>query len=324
MRFAFVLVSLVGFVLPAVGADVGLVGTRVSIRERAGRTPRSDLRCRDVAVALPAPGNPGDPSAGGVEVEISVPNGGGAAVAVPGGAGWTVKSSSPPYYVYNNPSAPQGGSAVRKLLLRGSTLVKLQIRGAAVGAASPSGGVDVRLTLTNVDRLCASFAQSDIVKDQPGTLVGRNAAAPADCGTTTSTTSSTVTTSSTTSMTSTTIVLAPCPGLACGNACPDGLCMDVPSFSSPDLFECLCVPPTVVPCATNDYPTCGGACAAGETCAPFKADTGASVVTVCGCVSSSAVCGPAGASCGPGPCTGGLVCTDAHAAEPPFCGCGPS
>jgi hypothetical protein len=205
--------------------------------------------------------------------------------------------------------------------------VKLQIRGAAVGAASPSGGVDVRLDLANGDRLCASFAPGDIVKDQPGTLVGRNATAPADCGTTTSTTTSTVTTTSTTSTTSTTVVLAPCgpgPGpLVCGNACPDGLCMDVPTFSNPQLSECLCVPQNVVPCSANgNFPTCNGACAAGETCAPFVFDTGSTLVPVCACVSSSAVCGPAGSSCAPGLCTDGNVCTDAHLNDPSFCGCG--
>jgi hypothetical protein len=322
MRIHLVVCVMLAFGLPALAADLGLFGTKVAIHERPGRTPRSDLRCRDAAVALPAPGAPGDPSVGGVDIEISVPNGGGVPVAVPGGTGWTIKSSSPPYYLYKNASAPQGGSAVRKLLLRGGKLVKLQMRGAPVGAASPSGGVDVRLELANGDRLCASFSPGDVVKDQPGTLIGRNAVAPADCGTTTSTTVVT------TSTTPTTIVLSPCftgPGGACDNDCPGGTCMAVPTFSNPQLTECLCVPVTVVPCGNNaSYPTCGEPCASGETCAPFVFDsTGSSAIRFCACVASSAVCAPAGPSCSPGVCSDGLVCTDDQG-DPRFCGCGPA
>src|SRR5258705_13990686 len=94
----------------ALAADHGLFGNKVSIRERPGRTPRGDLTCRDAAVTLPAPGSPGDPSVAGVDVDVTVANGGGASIAVPGGTGWTVKSSAPPSYAYKNPSAPQGGS----------------------------------------------------------------------------------------------------------------------------------------------------------------------------------------------------------------------
>ena len=327
MRARISFAGLLLFAGATLAADYGLFGNKVSLRERPGRTPRSDLTCKDVAVTLPAPGSPGDPSVAGVDVDVTVTNGGGASIAVPGGTGWTVKSSAPPSYAYKNPSAPQGGSPVRKLLLRGGKLVKLQVRGVAIGAASPSGGVQVVFRLVNGDRLCAAFQQTDMVKDAPGTLIGRNAAAPTDCGSTTSTTVPTTTTTVTTPTTSTTIVLAPCgftgPG-GCGGPCQDGECMAVPTFSDPSLSECLCVPPNVVPCmASGFYPTCGQACAAGETCAPFRYDRpGLDPITVCACVPASSQCSPAPSFCSPGVCASGLVCTDQHELDPSFCGCG--
>jgi hypothetical protein len=318
MRLRLALAAMVACATLALGADTGLLGTKITIREQPGRTPRGDLRCRDVAVALPAPGSVGDPSIAGIDIDVVVANGGGASVALPGGTGWSVKAASPPYYLYKNASAPQGGSPVRKLLLRAGKLVKLQMRGAAVGAASPSGGVDVRVTLATGDRLCASFPSATIVKDQPGTLVGKNAPAPADCG---STTTTTVVTTSTT--TSTTVALQPCPPSGtCGGPCPAGACIMVPTFSNPSLSECLCVPPTVVPCgAAGGYPACGGACAFGETCAPFVFLPGpGNPFTFCACVDSNAVCNAA-SDCSPGLCPPGLVCGDESQVTPNLCGC---
>src|SRR5947207_2330628 len=142
----------------AFAADFPLDGTRLGIHERAGRTPRSDVVCRDASVALPGRGGAGDPSLGGVTIEITIDGGGAATFYVLGGTGtgWKV-GTAPLSYLYKNNLAPAGGSSVRRLLLRDGKLVKLSVRGIAVGAASPAGDADVRLTFGNDDVLCARF-----------------------------------------------------------------------------------------------------------------------------------------------------------------------
>jgi len=91
------------------------------------------------------------------------------------------------------------------------------------------------------------------------------------------------------------------------------------------------------PCGSAAFPTCGGACGAGETCEPlqvftwfppelpeilFKVDDG------CACVPAGATCAASQDVCNPGPCGPGLACSFAPAAPNPgggfgdaVCGC---
>jgi hypothetical protein len=319
---AFVL----GLSVTALAADLPLEGTKIGIRERPGRTPRADLTCRDAAVALPAPGSAGDPSLGGVTIEITVDASGGTTLGVPAGAGWTVKAA-PRTYLYKNGSAPAGGSSVRKLLLRDGSLVKLAARGAAVGAASPAGGASARVVLANGDVLCARFPAGSIVKDQPGVLVARNAPAPAFCTPPTTSTSSSTTTVSTTSSTSTSLY-PPCVGgsaPACGGTCAAGASCHV-VLSVDAGYACICVPDAGEACGGNEYPTCGGACDRGNVCLPFR-DTGTPPMGGCGCAHPDAACGggpspgdPDGV-CVFGACGGTDVCAVTDTPIGALCGC---
>lgn len=308
----------------AVAADTPLSGRKLSIRERPGREPRIDLACRDVAVALPAPGSPGDPSIAGLSVVVLVDAGGSATIAVPGGSGWTV-TQAPVRYRYKNPSAPAGGSAVRKLDLRAGRQVKLASRGAAVGAASPAGGVLARVEFASGDVLCARFDQDEITKDQPGTLVGRNADAPATCdGPSTTTTTTSV-------PTTTTSPFPPCspPGggpPTCGGVCePGSACTAVPTFSHPETgFQtCVCLPDGMAPC--GGYPQCGGACDAGNVCAAFFIEE--NEATFCACTDPAFECAGPGPGhpedvCEPGDCPPGSACHVFTGQQATFCGCG--
>jgi hypothetical protein len=317
-----------GLAMAALAADVPLDGTKVGIRERPGRTPRSDFTSRDMGVVLPAPGSPGDPSLGGATIEIRVDAGGTATLVVPGGAGWKV-TATPRTYLYKNGAAPAGGSSVRKLLLRDGKLVKLAARGTAVGAASPAGGVSVGLTLANGDVLCARFPSGTIVKDAPGTLVARNAPAPAFCTPPTTSTSTSTTTTPTTSSTSTSLY-APCVGgtaPSCGGTCDVGeSCRSVFGIGG---YACICVPDGIASCGHDLYPTCGGACGGGNVCLPGRS-ADAIPFTGCACTSPDALCGG-----GPGPgdpngvctfggCGGGQVCVTFDTTPGPVCMCGPS
>jgi hypothetical protein len=309
-------------------ADIPLSGRKLSIREKAGREPRIDLTCRDAAVTLPAPGTAGDPSIAGLDVVVLVDAGGGATIAVPGGAGWTV-TPVPLRYRYKNPSAPAGGSAARKIELRAGKQAKVSTRGAPVAAALPSGGVLARIELASGDVLCARFDQNEIVRDEPGRLIGKNADPPASCDPppTTSSSTSTPTTTSTTS----TSLYHPCspPGggpPTCDGACETGTsCTVVPSFSHPEtgFTTCLCLPDGTAPC--GGYPQCGGACDAGNVCAAFFSDS--NEATFCACTDPSFECAGPGPGhpedvCEPGRCPPGSVCHFLDAQGTVFCGCG--
>jgi hypothetical protein len=78
MTLRFVTMAVLVGAAMAFAADVPLDGTKLGIHERAGRTPRSDVSCRDASVALPGPGGAGDPSLGGATIEITIDAGGGA------------------------------------------------------------------------------------------------------------------------------------------------------------------------------------------------------------------------------------------------------
>lgn len=314
-----------GLSVSAFAADLPLDGTKVAIRERPGRTPRTDFSSRDTDVALPSPGSAGDPSIGGATVEVTVDAGGGATFVVPGGAGWKVTASSGTY-LYKNASAPDGGSSVRKLLLRDGKLVKLSARGAAVGAASPAGGISVRVALANGDVLCARFPSGTIVKDASGTLVARNAPAPEFCTSPPPTSSSTTTTTSTTTSTSTSLY-APCSGGSaplCDGACPAGeSCRSVVSVDAGN--TCICVPDGVASCG-GGYPTCGGACDRGNVCVPAR-DSATPGSGGCGCAHPDAECGggpspgdPSGV-CTFGACGGTQVCAFLTTQIGVICGC---
>jgi hypothetical protein len=305
-------------------ADVPLDGTKLGIHERAGRTPKSDLTCRDASVALPAPGSAGDPSLGGATIEITIDAGGSATFVAPPGTGWKV-TAAPLAYLYKNALAPAGGSSVKRLLLRDGKLVKVSARGSAVGATSPAGGASVRLTLANGDVLCARFPSTSIVKDQPGTLIAKNAPAPAFCSAPTTSSTSSTTTVSTSTVTSTSLY-PPCSGgsaPACDGTCTVGdSCRSI--FSSDGGYACICVPDGVPSCGSG-YPTCGGACNQGNVCIPFRDISG--TTTGCGCTHPDAVCGGGPgpghpeSMCSFGPCGAGFVCAYFDTPIGLVCGC---
>jgi len=307
----------------AFAADFPLDGTKLGIHERAGRTPRSDVMCRDASVVLPGPGGAGDPSLGGATIEITIDAGGAATFIAPPGAGWKV-GTAPLSYLYKNNLAPAGGSSVKRLLLRDGKLVKLSVRGATIGAASPAGGADVRITFGNDDVLCARFPSSSIVKDQPGTLIAKNAPAPAFC--TAPTTSSTSTTAVSTTTVTSTSLYPPCSGgsaPACDGTCVSGdSCRNVLTVSAGSV--CICVPDALPSCGMG-YPTCGGACDGGNACMPFR-EIFPAMTTFCACAPAGAVCqgGPSPEDptsvCTPGACPPGLVCGFALASGGQ-CGC---
>jgi hypothetical protein len=151
-------------VTTAARADVPLACAQLAIRESPGRAPRVALTCRDVAVPFPTPGGADDPSIHGLSVAVAIDDGGGTLIDVPGGAGWTVHATAPRAYVYKNRNAPLD-SAVQKLVIREGRVLKLAIRGAAVGAASPAGGASVRLALGSGTVVYARFDASELVVD---------------------------------------------------------------------------------------------------------------------------------------------------------------
>lgn len=85
------------------------------------------------------------------------------------------------------------------------------------------------------------------------------------------------------------------------------------------------------PCGSAAFPTCGGACGAGETCEPFQLfnwfppDAPEILIKVddgCACVPAGATCTGSLNACNMGPCGPGLACSFAPAAPNPMGGFG--
>lgn len=70
----------------------------------------------------------------------------------------------------------------------------------------------------------------------------------------------------------------------------------------------------VPPCGSSAFPTCGGACGAGETCLPDGP------FAVCHCVGPTTPCGQSNPTCGGG-CPAGEECAS-FGLDPPYNGCG--
>jgi hypothetical protein len=104
-------------------------------------------------------------------------------------------------------------------------------------------------------------------------------------------------------------------------ACPAG------EVCSVDLYpfgQCFCVAGSV-PCNDTTYPSCGGACPAGQVCIPIGYDrVPGTSISGCGCSPQGINCeGGLPSACSYGPCPSGMKCsaTVVCAGIPEECGC---
>jgi hypothetical protein len=211
-------------VAPAVSAfDVPVDGRKLVLKRSSSGREKLTFVSQDPDVPFPPIGGADDPSSGtpgGLTVELfSAATGTRPALAVPpglGSPGWRVKTGVMNAYVFTNPTAPAGLSAVRKISLKEARTLKVVAKSlGGLPLDGPQGSVAIRVTTGSL-RSCARFEGSAVRRDQAGVFVGNNALTGAlpDCsdatlgaggGTTTTTSSTTSSTNGGGSTTSTTL-----------------------------------------------------------------------------------------------------------------------
>ncbi len=319
-RRAAVLVLCAGALIgtQAAALDQPIAGTKLVVKRASSGAEKLVFVSRDAALLFPAIGGADDPASGtpgGAVVDVVTQTEGTVSYVAPAGLGkpgWQVKQGSRGVYKFTDPPAG-GSSAVRVLILREGTLLKVVTKVVGLPLSGPLGAVGIRITTGSL-RNCAGFDGSTIRKDVAGTYVATNAPADAlvDC--------------SDASLTG----LAPCgdtPFPECGGSCPAGsvctsqdlaTCTCVSSADpcgdtspvcngtcpageqcftqgTPPFVTCTCAPVGSTPCGSSAYPVCGGDCPAGETCNPF---THSSPVIADSCECTAPLpCGSGGGEC---------------------------
>ena len=217
----------------ASAAEQLLPGRMLTMRAAASGAQRMLFLARSTAIAAPTPGGPDDPTIVGATLALRAASGESAAFDLPASS-WSVNAAGTAYK-FRNPSAPAGPSAVRMALVKDHATARVAARATGITLDEPSQGSIAVIFTSGTLRFCASFG-GDVVRDQPGSFIARNAPPPASCGsatTTTTTTTPPTTTTTTASTTTTMTVPALCgngtidPGEQCdppGSACGQDLC----------------------------------------------------------------------------------------------------
>ena len=233
MRWVMLLgmVAAGGFATGAAAADQPIDARSLVLRHAPNGREILELRSKDDDVPFPDKGDDDDPTVPGSDgavLDLFGGDGQVATIVLPGGSGvpgWKAKKGrrKSAAYRYLNPSAPEGPSSVKLLVVQDGVGMLVNGRATGLDLSGALGRVGVRLTMGSL-RMCALFDESTVVHDRPGRFAARGALAAtlADCSdaslagvpelpeTTTSTSTTTTTTTSTS--TSTTV-----PGLLFGN-----------------------------------------------------------------------------------------------------------
>ncbi len=172
---------------PALAVDQPISGKKLMVGRSASGKEKLVFVSRDPAFLFPIIGGPDDPTlAGGALVELFAENEPGpAAFAVPpdiGKPGWKVKDKAVDQFKFSNADAPGGPSALKTLLLKEGTVLKVVGKQAGLSLAGPLGAVGIRITV-GTQRNCARFSGVRVKVDEPGLFGGKNARASAlpDC-----------------------------------------------------------------------------------------------------------------------------------------------
>ena len=276
---ASILTVAAGQVAPTRAADQPIAGTSLTLK-RAGSKQKLVFVSKDPAFLFPSLGSFDDPTSIGLVVELLGVGATGdlAVLGAAAGPGWRA-SAAPARYSYADPSAPGGGSALGRVVMRQGKLLK--ITAPTTGLVPPQGSIGIRIS-TGAIRSCALFQATAVRKDVDGTFIGRNASAAmlSDCSD------------------------AQLHGLACdvsgvpvcGGLCPPG------SACGTDLSSCFCIS-GAQPCG-DTAPTCNGECPAGAVCS----NIGGVPLPGCGCLpAGSTPCGGTYPTCD-GDCPAATSC----------------
>jgi hypothetical protein len=324
-RWTLVVSLVIGAVAPAMSADHPLDRASLTLTRSASGKEKLTFVANDSSSLFPVIASLDNPAMAGAILELaSTAQPAGVAFSAPPGTGtpgWKVKDAQRDSYVYGNPAAAPGPTAIKVVTLKEGRGLKVVARGVGLALAGPQGTVGIRLGTGSL-RNCARFDAPTIRQDVAGRFKATYSGGSVlvDCNDLLPPPPTTTTTSSTTSTTASTIVLAQCSGGSgfptCGGSCPgDESCVDVVNFLGSPL-TCLCYPSDVTPCRSSDYPSCGGTCPGGGVCQSMAIND----VPFCGCVNPATPCG-GGFSCQPGVCLGG-VCRSESSGGAEFCSCG--
>jgi hypothetical protein len=238
-------------ILLAAGAgatDHPVSGRKLVVKRAASGAEKLVFVSKDPALPFPAIGGADDPasgSAGGAVVDVFTQTEGMVSFVAPAGLGkpgWIVKQNALSVYKFVDPP-PGALSALRVLVIKEGTVLKVVAKTTGLPLAGPLGSVGIRVTTGSL-RSCAGFGDATIRRDVAGKYVAKNAPADAlaDC--------------SDAALSG----IAPCGETLfpeCGGACPAGsVC------ASQDLSTCTCVS-SADPCGGTS-PVCNGTCPTDE------------------------------------------------------------
>lgn len=278
---ACTLITALGSATVALALDQPITGHRLQLKQ-AGSRLKVVFASKDPGFLFPPVGGPDDPVTNGMTVEIipaTVPSVALLAGSGLGRPGWKVSDGAVPRYQYKTSAFALAG--VTGVTLQQGKQIKVTAKLNDLTLPGNVGPVAVRITIGSL-RSCALFTGGSIRKDVDGSFLASAAPAPsiADC-------------------TDESLGVPNCgvgSSATCGGPCAgDGVCT---AYAG----GCRCVSPTAS--CGETYPTCNGACGAGEEC--FASSPGSS-----GCVclpAGSTACGFTGPpTCG-GDCASGNVC----------------
>lgn len=153
--------------------DFPIEATKLNLVKKPSGKEVLSFVSKDRYMAFPAQDAP--PSSEGATLEVFSASEGSAALDLPAGPEWELKSSkAAEQYFYKNKDAPAGPSPVKKTKFRAGRTKNLQIVGADAGLpmAVPHGEVALRWTSGSL-RMCALFDASTVKRDLPGLFVAK-------------------------------------------------------------------------------------------------------------------------------------------------------
>ncbi len=167
----------------AVAVDQPIEGTKLTLRRSSAGKEKLVFVSKDPMTLFPAIGSADDPgtgSPGGALLEIaSTTEPAGVAFEAPpvvGKPGWSETSGNVSSYVFKNPAASPGTSAIRVIVWKEGKRIKVIGRGVGLALAAPQGAVGVRITTGSL-RNCAYFAPGSVRHDDAGRFVAAGAPA---------------------------------------------------------------------------------------------------------------------------------------------------
>ena len=187
MRLVLLLAAVV-FVDAAMALDRPIDAVKLSMKRSSSGRKTLTFVTKDVNLPFPTIGSADDPATGtpgGMVVDLFSRGEGVGQISIGRGVGlpgWSIATGAVPSYRYVNPGAPSGPTSARTVLVRKGKVLKIVAKDVPLPLAATQQRLAIRITMGDV-RVCAVFLSPSLVRDVPGSVVGKHALALslADC-----------------------------------------------------------------------------------------------------------------------------------------------